>query len=1046
MQRRLFLRSTWAIGLLLHGFFCSSILAAPSPSIEKPTIQVEVGTHAGPVRRIAADEQRDVAVTVSDDKTARVWRLGTRELLQTLRVPAGPGDQGRLYGVALHPLRSIVAVGGTSLERQPGVPHAEVFLFDLQTGRLAQRLDAGDGEIKRLAWSADGSLLIAGTAGATPAVLAFDATSGRRVLTHAMAGPVFGLSVARSGRVAATDYSGALDLFDAAAGAIKPVQRVDTGGRGPVSVALSPDARQAVVGYFSKQRPAVIDLASGRRERELEPPDRDLDTGALMTVAWSPDGSNLYAAGAAALPGKRYAMWRFDARNGTPRGRAELASDSILDLASLGNGRLLYTSFDASWGSVQGDTVDARVATAVADLRGAEGLRADAEGLVVAWSARGREDSTYRMDMTRRVVERGSAPGLQGAVTRKGIFGPSLQTTDEAGRLPFVMVGSNKVPLGDGELAIAASYVMNGDDALVGTSRALMRLAPDGRTLWRVLPGAEVNAVVSARRGQLVITALSDGSLRWWNARDGTLVLTLLPTQAGAWIAWTPQGYFDASAGADRLAGWLVARDGDGSAEFHSLGRFRDRFNRPDIVDRALQVLDPLVAIEQAAPGERVMQAAAPTGPATPPIPPATPPKPPSSASSSPKPAPPSKAVPPAPTLPPATPPAPSFEARHVPTLPPLLGPAANDTFISPPSLALLGMPPSRAADDTVTVRYTMRSALQMGPPGVMVRLNGRPASAQQLVLPSAYDGRAEGRIVVKVPPEGATVHVIAVTPFGISDPLTLPIPAKPAPPPGTVKVEPKAAPTPPDTRPRLFLLAVGVSEYDQPDYRLGLPAKDASDFADVMQQQAGKQYRSVEVRRLINGQATRQRTLEGLQWLANAAETGDVAMLFIAGHGVNVLNGEYYFIPVDGHRDRLAQTAVPERAIRDALARVRGQALFFVDTCHAGNVIGNPRSSARELSRMASELASAENGVVVFASSSGRQESEESASWGNGAFTKAVISGLRGQADLNKSGRVTFKGLDFYVSEEVRRLTSGRQTPVTITPIGVADFSLVRL
>lgn len=40
--------------------------------------------------------------------------------------------------------------------------------------------------------------------------------------------------------------------------------------------------------------------------------------------------------------------------------------------------------------------------------------------------------------------------------------------------------------------------------------------------------------------------------------------------------------------------------------------------------------------------------------------------------------------------------------------------------------------------------------------------------------------------------------------------------------------------------------------------------------------------------------------------------------------------------------------------------------------------------------------------------------------------------------AHLNQKGRITFKGLDFYVSEEVRRLTRGRQTPVTITPIGV--------
>jgi len=70
---------------------------------------------------------------------------------------------------------------------------------------------------------------------------------------------------------------------------------------------------------------------------------------------------------------------------------------------------------------------------------------------------------------------------------------------------------------------------------------------------------------------------------------------------------------------------------------------------------------------------------------------------------------------------------------------------------------------------------------------------------------------------------------------------------------------------------------------------------------------------------------------------------------------------------------------------------------------------------------------------------------SEENDAWGNGAFTRAVVDGLRGKADLQKTGRVTFKSLDLYVSDAVSRLTDGRQTPVTISPIGVPDFAVAR-
>ncbi len=94
----------------------------------------------------------------------------------------------------------------------------------------------------------------------------------------------------------------------------------------------------------------------------------------------------------------------------------------------------------------------------------------------------------------------------------------------------------------------------------------------------------------------------------------------------------------------------------------------------------------------------------------------------------------------------------------------------------------------------------------------------------------------------------------------------------------------------------------------------------------------------------------------------------------------------------------------------------------------------------------MMNDLSSSENGVVVFASSTGQEESEEKAEWGNGAFTKALIEGLRGKADFTRAGRVTYAALNLFVSEEVGRITEGRQRPVFISPRGIPDFALARL
>jgi hypothetical protein len=104
---------------------------------------------------------------------------------------------------------------------------------------------------------------------------------------------------------------------------------------------------------------------------------------------------------------------------------------------------------------------------------------------------------------------------------------------------------------------------------------------------------------------------------------------------------------------------------------------------------------------------------------------------------------------------------------------------------------------------------------------------------------------------------------------------------------------------------------------------------------------------------------------------------------------------------------------------------------------------MGANSSANREMSRLANDLAATENGVIVFAASTGRQKALEAD--GNGYFTKALIDGLNGAADFQKRGRVTYKQLDAYLSDEVSRLTKGRQTPVTNIPVGIPDFEIAR-
>ncbi|MES2945896.1 MAG: hypothetical protein V4772_23765, partial [Pseudomonadota bacterium] len=128
-------------------------------------------------------------------------------------------------------------------------------------------------------------------------------------------------------------------------------------------------------------------------------------------------------------------------------------------------------------------------------------------------------------------------------------------------------------------------------------------------------------------------------------------------------------------------------------------------------------------------------------------------------------------------------------------------------------------------------------------------------------------------------------------------------------------------------------------------------------------------------------------------------------------------------------------------------LAALPGKSVFFLDTCYSGNVLGSSGTLSRSMNNdvmgVINELSSASSGVVVFSSSTGRQLSYENAVWGNGAFTKAVVEGLGGKANYQNTGRITHKMLDLYISERVKQLTGGKQSPVTQAPGGVADFPL---
>ncbi|MGE0803515.1 MAG: caspase family protein [Lautropia sp.] len=988
----------------------AAVAAAASTPLAPYQLRIELGAHAGPVRGIAISADQRYAVTVSDDKTARVWnlargsdgRLRPGTLRQVLRPAVGDDAVGRLYGVAAHPQDDLVAVGGTTAAAAGG-PH-RILLFEIGSGRFAGAIDARADDVTRLQWTTDGRVLLAVYRGG--AVRAF-ARNGTLLFEQRFSGPSYGLAVSADGLIAASSYDGHVYRFRYRDGAIAALGRIATPTPAPRGVALSPDGRRLAIGYRGDDgrlgAPTVHDAGSGALLAQLPRPP--FAAGNLAAVAFGRDGDTLFAAGSGYRAPGRHPLLLYDLGRATVRAEAEAAANTITDGIVAADGTLLFSTFDGRWGTASPALQVETGAALLADMRRPDRLRISDDGRRVAVLTR-LDAAPQWFDLDRRLVTDGPAPAdlhppRLAARDRRDTLWENVRAPRLAGR---------PIPLAADEIARTLVFDRSGALAMLGTSRRLLQLAADGRVAWARDVPAEVVAINLTADGATAVGALADGTIRWWRSADGTPLASLLMLADRRWIVWTPDGRYDAGVGADRLAGWAVNRDDTPLADFVSLNRFRERFHRPDRIDEVLGAGLP-------SPTARVL-------------------------SSNDTPGPPNR-------------------------LPPIVdadGAATVD-----------------AGSGAVRLPFRLRAGAD---PQVEVRIDGRPAPDARITL----DAASPAGVALVEPPAGAsTVQILASDAGGVSEPLgvRLASPAAPTSPASPVTLEPLPAEpeapaagptvgsttgttTGPATSPatgstldsaidsparavpaaapaRLFALAVGVGAYRDPAYRLGLPAKDARDFVAALTTQQGRLYPKVTTRLLTDADATQDRIREAFDWLRTEVGPADVAIVFLAGHGIDTGDAGYYFLPWDGDANALAGTAVPETTIRGALARIRGKVLFFVDTCYAGGAVGTFRSANRNLGRLANDLASSENGVIVFASSTGRQLSEENDAWGNGAFTRAVIDGLNGQADFRNSGVVTYKALDFYVSERVHDLTEGRQTPVTISPIGVPDFAVAR-
>ena len=1035
---------------VLLALLASTLLPAPvaAQTQDAPLLRIDTSAHSAAIRALDVDAAGRYAVTASEDKTARVWDLASGQLLQTLRPPVGPGNDGKLFAAAITPDGSVVAAGGWSADN-------DVYLFERATGAMVQRITGLPNTITRLAFSPDGQALLIGLWGKQGVRLFYTASGWRNSIEGdsdpKYQGEVYGAHFSPDGkRLATASMDGLVRVYDVTQRRLKLLASArPAGGNQPFSVAYAPvgapdvSSKGAVLAVSFADTPAVAVLQADTLQLAYTPSAAGITNGSLNALAWSADGRELLAGGTWKRADGTHGLRIWAARGRGPATDASLASDSVVALRALADARVVYAAADAAWGwrapgpaaaAAAGATPliqpgrpthSQSVRSGLVDFReGRSDFRVARDGSAIAFGLRRDDFAVSRtVGVTSDVVgfdvknAAWTPPLTQWLPANASVSttGKSLQVGDWFDSVRPKLNGS-LLALTDNEVAMTATVAPDARGAALGTSFYLRYYLANGTLLWRVTaPGTAWQVNVSGD-GRWVIAAFSDGTLRWYRTRDGIEQLALLPhADRKRWVAWTPQGYYAASPGGEDLFGWQLNRGPSRAADFFPASRFRAVYFRPDVVAAVLATADFDAALKLANQAHQVHQDAAPAA------------MPASAAASSALVA--------------------SAIGLQTPPVVTVLSPKDGDSF----------------STREVTLSITIRAPVGAPALSLRARLNGSIFDLPQAQASTWTVGRnlvveapgTDGSLVryeqrITLAPQDAELMVFADNRNGYSTPAVLRLKWTGAktgsasapvatPPSSPLRLQPEATP---DLRPALYVLAVGVSKYQNQGIALAFAAKDATDFAHVFKLQENQLYRKVDVRLLTDANAKRDDILDGLEWIRREMTARDVGVVFMAGHGINDSDGVYYYLPQDTEPDRLKRTGVIFTEIRNTLAALPGKALFFVDTCHSGNVLGTGRRGlGSDLTAIVNELSSAENGVVVFAASTGRQSAQESPEWGNGAFTRAVVEGMSGKADVGRTGRVTHKMLDLYVSERVKALTRGAQSPVTIVPQGIADF-----
>lgn len=265
--------------------------------------------------------------------------------------------------------------------------------------------------------------------------------------------------------------------------------------------------------------------------------------------------------------------------------------------------------------------------------------------------------------------------------------------------------------------------------------------------------------------------------------------------------------------------------------------------------------------------------------------------------------------------------------------------------------------------------------------------------------------------------------------------------------------------------KPDLYLVVIASEKFKNSDFDLSYALKDASDVANTMA--GSKSFGTVHTKKMVNKSFSPD-SVKALNEFFSKAGINDLVMVFYAGHGYLDKDFSYYFPTYYTDFSDPKINSVAYNAFEKLFKEMKPtRKLMFIDACFSGEVDMEEikqdkkkknskdstrtaasgmfsQSTALEMSKAVFSDLRLNSGATVISSAGGTEAAYEDEKWNNGLFTYCMLNGMKNlKADANNDKKITLNELQKYVSEEVNRLSEGKQTPTYRVENTVLDYEL---